>query len=195
MKVDIFNTDKKYNIIYADPPWQYKTWSGKGKEKKSAENHYPCMKKEDIQKLPIQNLCEKDCVLFLWVTFPCLCEGLELIEKWGFEYKTCGFTWVKKNKKSDSWFFGCGYWTRANAEICLIATKGNPKRVSASVHQVCDARIMEHSKKPPEIRDRIVKLMGDLPRIELFARQHADGWDCWGNEVQNKANDKRMWKH
>lgn len=182
MKIDIFNTDKKYNIIYADPPWSYKTWSAKGKGR-SAENHYPCMKKEDIQSLPIPGLCEKNCVLFLWVTFPCLLEGLELIEKWGFEYKTCGFTWVKRNKKSDSWFFGNGHWTRANAELCLIATKGNPKRVSASVRQVCDARIMEHSKKPPEIRDRIVDLLGDLPRIELFARQYADGWDCWGNEV------------
>lgn len=141
------------------------------------------MKKEDIQNLPVPDLCENNCVLFLWVTFPCLLEGLELIKKWGFEYKTCGFTWVKKNKVSDSWFFGCGHWTRANAELCLIATKGNPKRASASVRQVCDARIMEHSKKPPEIRDRIVKLLGDLPRIELFARQYADGWDCWGNEV------------
>lgn len=183
MTIDIFNTDKKYNIIYADPPWSYRTWSEKGKEKKSPENHYPCMKKEDIQNLPIPQMCADDCILFLWVTFPCLEEGLELIKKWGFEYKTCGFTWVKRNKKSDSYFWGLGYWTRANAEICLIATKGKPKRVSKSVHQICDARIMEHSKKPSEVRDRIVQLCGDLPRIELFARQHADGWDCWGNEV------------
>lgn len=183
MKTDIFNTDKKYNIIYADPPWTFKTYSQKGKLKKSAENHYPCMNKKDIQNLPINNLAEKDCILFLWVTFPCLQEGLELIKKWGFEYKTCGFTWVKKNKKSDSWFWGCGYWTRSNAELCLIATKGKPKRISKSVHQVCDARVEEHSKKPNEIRDRIVKLCGDLPRIELFARQYSDGWDCWGNEV------------
>ena len=183
MVVDIFNTDKKYNIIYADPPWSFKTYSSKGKEKKSAECHYPCMKKEDIQNLPILQVCADDCILFLWVTFPCLEEGIELIKKWGFEYKTCGFTWVKRNRKSDSYFWGLGYWTRANAEICLIATKGKPKRVSKSVHQICDARIMEHSRKPSEIRDRIVQLCGDLPRIELFARQHSDGWDCWGNEV------------
>ena len=99
-KVDIFKTNKKYNIIYADPPWTFKTYSQKGKLKKSAENHYACMNKKDIQNLPISNLAEKDCILFLWVTFPCLEEGLELIEKWGFKYKTCGFTWVKKNKKS-----------------------------------------------------------------------------------------------
>ena len=183
MKIDIYNTDKKYNIIYADPPWSYKTWSEKGKEKKSAENHYACMEKEDIQELPIQNICADDCVLFLWVTFPCLEEGLELIKKWGFTYKTCGFTWVKRNKVSDSWFWGLGYWTRANAEICLLATKGQPKRVSKSVHQICDERIREHSRKPDEIRDRIVELCGELPRIELFARQKVDGWDCWGNEV------------
>ena len=183
MIVDIFNTDRKYNIIYADPPWSFKTWSKKGKEKKSSENHYPCMKKEDIQNLPIAEIAADDCVLFLWVTFPCLEEGLELIKAWGFTYKTCGFTWCKRNRKSDSWFWGLGYWTRANAEVCLLATKGNPKRVSKSVHQVCDARIREHSRKPDEIRDRIVQLCGDLPRIELFSRQISDGWDCWGNEI------------
>ena len=183
IKIDIYNTDKKYNIIYADPPWTFKTYSEKGKEHKSAESHYPCMNKEDIQKLPITNISNSDCILFLWVTFPCLQEGLELIKAWGFTYKTCGFTWVKRNKKSDSWFWGLGYWTRANAELCLIATKGKPKRASKSVHQVCDARVMEHSRKPAEIRERVVRLCGDLPRIELFARQHAEGWDCWGDEV------------
>ncbi len=181
--IDIFTTDKKYNIIYADPPWTFRTYSAKGKEKKSSESHYQCMKKGDIQRLPIQRISADDCVLLMWVTFPCLEEGLELIKAWGFTYKTCGFTWVKKNKKSDGYFWGLGYWTRANAELCLIATKGKPKRVSKSVHQICDARIMEHSRKPAEIRDRIVQLCGDLPRIELFARQYADGWDCWGNET------------
>ena len=183
MRVDIFNTKKKYNIIYADPPWTYRVFCTRGKGKKTAENHYPCMKKEDIQNLPIQNISENDSVLFLWVTFPCLEEGLELIKKWGFKYKTCAFTWVKKNKKKDSFFYGLGYWTRANAEICLLATKGKPKRISRSVEQICDSKIMEHSRKPDEIRDRIVQLCGDLPRIELFARQHVEGWDCFGNEV------------
>ena len=189
--IDIFNTDKKYNIIYADPPWQYKTWSGKGKEKKSAENHYKCMSKQDIQNIPVADIAADDCVLFLWVTFPCLEESLELIKAWGFTYKTCGFTWVKRNKKSDTWFWGLGYWTRANAEVCLLATKGNPKRVSKSVHQVCDARIREHSRKPDEIRDRIVQLCGDLPRIELFSRQISDGWDCWGSEVYKFSDCKK----
>lgn len=191
MNVDIFSTDKQYSIIYADPPWTYQTWSGKGKEKKSAENHYECMSREAIQKLPVKELAADDCVLFLWVTFPCLEEGLELIKKWGFTYKTCGFTWVKRNRKRDSFFWGLGYWTRANAELCLLATRGNPKRVSRGVHQICDARIREHSRKPDEIRERIVQLCGDLPRIELFARQRVAGWDCWGNETNKFESERR----
>lgn len=142
------------------------------------------MKTEDIQNIPINEISADDCTLFLWVTMPCLEEGLELIKKWGFTYRTCAFNWVKRNKKSDSWFWGLGYWTRANPELCLLAAKGHPKRVSKSVHSVLDDRIMEHSRKPDEARKRIVQLMGDLPRIELFARQKADGWDTWGNEVE-----------
>ena len=175
--------NKKYNIIYADPPWCYETWSDKGKEKKSADCHYNTMKNEDIYNLPVSNIAADDCVLFLWVTFPKMQEGIETIIRWGFTYKTCAFNWVKRNKKSDSWFWGLGKWTRSNSELCLLATRGNPKRISKSVHQVCDARIMEHSKKPDEIRHKIVELCGDLPRIELFARSIYPGWDAWGNEV------------
>ena len=133
--------------------------------------------------MPVSNIADDNCVLFLWVTMPKLNECWELIEKWGFNYKTVAFTWVKRNKKSLTWFWGMGSWTRANAELCLLSTKGKPKRISASVHSVIDSPIEEHSKKPQEARNRIVKLMGDLPRIELFARQKVDGWDCWGNEV------------
>ena len=184
MKVDIFNTDKKYTIIYADPPWAYKVWSNKGNGR-SAESHYNTMKIEKIinMKDTIQKISDENCVLFLWVTFPCLLEGLRTLKEWGFKYKTCGFTWVKRNKVSDTWFFGLGHWTRANAELCLIATKGTIKRISSKVPQIVDTRIEEHSKKPAIVRDRIVELIGDYPRIELFARQTADGWDCWGNEV------------
>ena len=107
MKVDIYNTDKKYNIIYADPPWTFKTYSNKGKGR-SAEMHYSCMSKKDIQDLPINKIADKNSALFLWVTYPCLLEGLELIEKWGFTYKTCGFSWVKLNRKSDTLFVGMG---------------------------------------------------------------------------------------
>lgn len=175
--------DNKYNIIYIDPPWKFKTYSPKGKEKKSAENHYPTMTIEEIYQLDLKRIAKPDCVLFTWVTFPLLKEGLMAIEKWGFEYKTNAFTWVKRNKIADSWFWGTGYWTRANAELCLLATIGNPKRVSRSVHQVLDDRVMRHSKKPQTARDRIVQLCGDLPRIEIFAREQDVGWDATGYDL------------
>ena len=181
MKVDIYNTDKKYNIIYADPPWNYRDKALAGN--RGASCKYPVMSTGDIARFPINKITHDDCTLFLWVTMPKLNEVFDLIKEWGFEYKTCAFTWVKKNKVSDSWFVGMGHWTRANAEICLLATKGKPKRVSASVRSVIESPIEAHSKKPDIIREKIVELMGDLPRIELFARQHVDGWDCWGNEV------------
>ena len=173
--------NKKYNIIYADPPQSYKDKALSGK--RGACCKYNVMKKEDIENLPVKEISDNDCILFLWVTMPKLNEAFVLIKAWGFEYKTCAFTWIKKNKKSNSWFWGMGHWTRANSEICLLATKGNPKRVSANVHSVIDTPIEEHSKKPQIVRDRIVLLCGDLPRIELFARQKANGWDVWGNEV------------
>lgn len=179
---------KKYNIIYADPPWTYKVWSKKGKGR-SAESHYKCMNKEDIQKLPIENICADNAVLFLWVTYPCLLEGIELIEKWGFTYKTCAFSWVKMNKKKNTPFLGMGYYTRANNEICLLATKGKPlKRINRNVEQIILSPIREHSRKPDEVRQRIVNLFGDLPRVELFARNTTEGWDVWGNEVQSTIN-------
>ena len=173
---------KKYSIIYADPPWKYKVYSPKGLGR-SAESHYPTMDTEAICSLPVQELAEKDCALFLWVTHPCLLDGLSVLKAWGFTYKTIAFVWVKQNRKSDSLFWGMGHWTRSNCEFCILATKGHPKRVSAGVHQVIMSHIEEHSKKPQEARDRIVLLMGDVSRIELFARQKTDGWDVWGNEV------------
>lgn len=103
----------------------------------------------------------------------------------GYTYKSVAFVWVKRNKVSPGWFVGLGYWTRANAEICLLATKGSPGRVSKSVRQIIDSPVDRHSKKPDEARDRIVALMGDVPRIELFARQKIEGWHVWGNEVES----------
>ncbi|MFR6395763.1 MAG: MT-A70 family methyltransferase [Eubacterium ventriosum] len=176
---------KKYKIIYADPPWQYRVYSQKG-QGRSAENHYHTMNIKDIMALPVDKIADKDCILFLWITFPCLKEGIEVMERWGFKYKTCGFNWVKRNKKKNTYFMGLGFWTRSNSEVCLIGTKGQPKRVSKSVSQICDARIMEHSRKPAEIRERIVELCGELPRIELFARDKVKGWDSLGDEIDGK---------
>ena len=190
--------NKKYNIIYADPPWQFKYQSKKRTEGTSSDanirdpqKEYSCMNIQDIYDMRVADIADDNCILFLWVTYPLLKEGLRTIEEWGFTYKTCGFSWVKKNKKSDGFFWGLGYWTRANNEICLLATKGKPKRVSKSVHQIVYEPIDKHSKKPDVVRDKIVELCGDLPRIELFARPQNDlfsdetfkGWDIWGNEV------------
>lgn len=184
MKVDIFRTQKKYSVIYADPAWAYRDKALAGN--RGAGCKYDVMSLEDICRLPVKDLAADDCVLFLWVTMPKLNEAFDVMKAWGFEYKTCAFTWVKQNRKSDSLFWGMGRWTRANAELCLLGTKGKPKRADAGVHSVIISHIEEHSKKPAETRDRIVRLLGaggGIQKIELFARQTVEGWDCWGNEV------------
>ena len=173
--------NKKYNIIYADPPWSYK-------DKALAGNRGACCKydtqsKDWIENLQVKSITADECVLFMWVTMPKLNECFDVIKSWGFEYKTVAFTWIKKNKIADSLFWGMGRWTRANAELCLLGTKGRPKRINAGVHSVIESKIEEHSKKPDETKVRIIELLGDLPRIELFARQKTVGWDVWGNEV------------
>lgn len=173
---------KKYSIIYADPPWPYKTYSPKGLGR-SAERYYPTMELEEIQALPVGELADTDCILFMWTTIPLLKDCFSVMKAWDFEYKTVGFVWIKQNRRSESLFWGMGHWTRSNAELCMLATKGHPKRKSAGVHQVVISPIEEHSKKPDIVRHRIVELVGDLPRVELFAREKADGWDAWGNEV------------
>lgn len=140
---------------------------------------------KDICNLPVDKIADRDCVLFMWMTFPTLVEGLKVLEAWKFKYKTVAFVWIKQNKKTPSLFWGLGFWTRANAEICILATKGNPKRVSTKVHQVIMSPVEEHSKKPDEARKRIIELLGDIPKIELFARQKVKGWDSWGNEIKS----------
>ena len=181
---DIFTTDKKYNVIYADPPWRFATYSDKGKGR-GAEKHYPTMPKHEIQALPVPKISAKDSVLFLWATAPCLTEAFELIDAWGFTYKTVAFTWIKQCRKSDRLFTGLGYYTRANAEYCLLATRGKILECkSRSVPSVIVSHIVEHSKKPDEARARIEALYGEVPKIELFARQTVGGWDCWGNETE-----------
>ena len=165
---------KKYQIIYADPPWEWKTYSDRGRIKTS-DRHYPLMSLDNLSRLNIPS--DKNCILFLWVQNGHLHNAIHLGEKWGFTYKTIAFIWDKQN-------FGLGYWTRKGAEICLLFTKGHPKRQDGGVRQFISQKVREHSKKPDEIKSRIVKLMGNLPRIELFARQKTEGWDVWGNEVE-----------
>lgn len=179
---------KKYSVIYADPPWSYRQCGNTKKSRGNAIQHYHTMTTEEICKMPVQNLAATDgCVCFMWATFPNIGEALKVMEAWGFEYKTAAFVWVKKNSKSGSNFWGMGAYTRANAEVCLIGVshgyKAKDHVISHAVHQIIESPIEEHSKKPDEVRKRIVSLLGDVPRIELFARQRAKGWDCWGNEV------------
>lgn len=189
MKVDIFNSPKKYKIIYADPPWRYgDKRTGRGKNNPNgaggAEKHYSTMSTDEICKLPVKNIADDNCMMFLWTTAPMIFEAEKVIKAWGFEYKTFGFVWVKmKNDMSSVRMDGIGNYTVQNAEYCLIGLKGKYWRENTGVKQVLLAPKGKHSEKPQAARDRIVELCGDLPRIELFARNESDSWDCWGNEV------------
>ena len=185
---------KKYAIFYADPPWRY---DDKSLNRGGAERHYKTMSIEDIKAMPVNEIAAENSILFMWATFPKLHEGLDTIKAWGFEFKTCAFVWVKTNKrtnvmqtsflpaKSFDNFWGMGRWTRSNAEICLLAVKGKPQRLNADVHQIIYAPIDKHSKKPAETREKILRLCGDLPRLEMFARTAPAGWDVFGNQVDN----------
>jgi len=179
--------DKKYKVIYADPPWTYNDM--KNKDPKMGGITYPTMSLKDIKELPIQDLADKDCALFLWATMPLLQEALDVIEAWGFTYTTCAFTWVKLNPLGVGIYSGMGHWTNGNAELCLFAKKGKPKREAKNVKQIVMSPRGRHSAKPIEVRDRIVSLIGDVPRIELFAREIADCWDSWGNDPALIEND------
>ena len=186
---------EKYNIIYADPPWSYNARKNTStKFGGGAMGHYSTMSLQDIKDMPVQDISADNCVLFLWVTFPLLQEGLDVMKSWGFTYKTLGFSWHKLNKDG-SLFFGVGSYTKSNCEVCLFGTKGNvgikeaPNKLfvqSNKVSSAVNARREKHSKKPSEIRDRIVELFGDVPRIELFARETASGWSSWGNQVESR---------
>ncbi|MEC9369532.1 MAG: MT-A70 family methyltransferase [Pseudomonadota bacterium] len=173
----------RFGVIYADPPWSFRNWSAKGTGR-NAVSHYDCLKFEDLAALPVADLAADNCALFLWATDPLLPRALELIEAWGFEYKTVGFYWVKQNAKHEqSYFTGLGYWTRANPEQCLLATRGKPKRKAKDVRRLVVEPRREHSRKPDEIRCRIERLV-DGPYLELFGRETKAGWHCWGNEAR-----------
>ena len=181
-------TNKKYNIIYADPPWSYKSRRSKYIANNSGETakHYETMSVEDIKNLDIESISEDRCMLFLWVTFPLLKEGLDVLESWGFTYKTVAFSWMKTTKDGRKPAFGVGYYTRGNVEVCLLGIKGKPFKESSSVSSAILSPRQKHSQKPDEVRLRIEELVGKEPtKIELFARKKSEGWDAWGNEVQS----------
>jgi N6-adenosine-specific RNA methylase IME4 len=180
---------QRFPVIYADPPWEFKVYSDKGKLR-SAERYYDTSSLEAIKALPVEKLAAEDCVLFLWAVWPELPGALDVIKSWGFQFKTCGFNWVKQNKSGDGLHWGMGYWTRANSEVCLFATRGSPKRLAEDVHQVIMAPLGDHSAKPEETRARIERLLAG-PCLELFARQATPGWTSWGNELTNLAAEPR----
>lgn len=176
--------DGKYELLYVDPPWDYKNAGVKG----AASAEYTTMKKKDIMALPIGALGSPSSVLFMWATYPTLPDALEVMSAWGYAYKTLGFQWLKVYKNGDP-RTGLGWWTRANTEPCLIGVRPDSRRrldntVSQLIltEELVVAEIGRHSEKPPIVREKIIKLMGDLPAVELFARQRAPGWDCWGND-------------
>ena len=186
---------KKYQIIYADPPWKYESKTLSGTMKGNATDHYKTMTNEDICNLKVNEIADSNCILFLWATMPLLPNAFKVIEAWGFIHKTTAFTWIKLNPKSKTVFKGIGRWVMGNAELVLLATKGKPHRIAKNISQIIMENREGHSKKPDIVRNKIVELMGDLPRIELFARNTGmkdlfgnnplDGWDAWGNEVES----------
>ena len=189
-----------YAAILADPPWRFRTWNNQQAIVRnyremnrgtnvSAECHYRTMEIGDIAGMPVGELAADDCTLFLWITWPNLLDALAVIEAWGFEYKTCGFNWTKAHAGQLEMFeesipdqMGMGYWTRANTEPCLLATRGKPKRLNADVRQAIIEPRREHSRKPSIVYQRIERLVAG-PYLELFARARRIGWDCHGNEI------------
>lgn len=179
---------KKYQIIYADPPWEYDLTGGVKNAKGLAKQHYQTMSTDEICAMPISSICAEDAAIcFMWATFPTMSKALKVMEAWGFSYKGAAFVWVKTYAKSGKLFWGMGNYTRANAEVCLLGVskgfKASERVKSHRVHQIVEAPFAGHSRKPPEVRERIVELLGDVPRIELFARERVDGWDAWGDEI------------
>jgi N6-adenosine-specific RNA methylase IME4 len=183
-----------FGAIYADPPWAYKTYSGDAIPARASRNglaqaHYQTMPISDICALPVADIAAPDCALFVWVTWPTLLDAVALIEAWGFTYKTCAFAWTKGDARQAEFFrdditpyMGLGYWTRANSEVCLLATRGRPKRLNADVRQAIVEPRREHSRKPDCVPSRIERLVAG-PYLELFARTQRPGWTVWGNQT------------
>lgn len=176
-----------YRAILADPPWGFTMFNSVRAVPCRGEQPYPTMRTDEIAALPVADLLADDAVLLLWITWPMLRDGMQVMQGWGFTYKTCGFCWVKGNSLplfpddfKDK--MGLGFWTRANSEVCLLGTRGKPKRLNADVRQVIQAPLREHSRKPDGVHQRFERLV-DGPYLELFARQSRPGWDVWGNQT------------
>lgn len=178
-----------YGAILADPPWHFATWGEGGN--RNVTSKYSTMSADEMCALPVGDLAGDDCILFMWSVWPKLFEAMDVIDAWGFTYKTCAFSWMKADPyrlwaDEKTPFAGMGYWTRANTEPCLLATRGKPKRLNADVRQGIIAPRREHSRKPDGIHERIERLVAG-PHCELFARQKRVGWDVWGNQTDKFA--------
>lgn len=187
---------KKYGAIYADPPWYFKNYSVRGTGR-AAVSHYDVMSLDDLKALPVADYAAKDCALFLWAIDPMLPQALDLMSAWGFTFKTVAFNWVKTNKGGagktvgeDPFFTGLGYWTRANPELCLLGTRGKPKRLAKDVRRLVVSERREHSRKPDEVHDRIERLVAG-PYLELFARENRAGWDAIGDQLGEVSSKYR----
>ena len=178
----------KYQLLYTDPPWHFRVHSPKG-ESRSAVQHYPIMSMDSLINLPVQSMAEKDSVLLMWIIDPMVEQGYQLMRAWGFIPKTVGFYWVKENTKSAGYFTGLGYYTRANPEQCILGTRGKGlPRKDKSVKRLIVAPRGRHSEKPVQAYEGIERLFGNVTRLEMFARRQREGWDVFGNQVQNSIS-------
>lgn len=179
---------KKYQVIYADPPWTFKSKNTGGSMKSGAAAQYQTMSIKEMMSMDVQSICSDNCILVMWWVGSQPEEAIALAKAWGFKIKHMnGFVWNKLTVKELP-FFGMGYYTRAGAETALIAIKGKPNIASHSVRQVRTAKVGRHSEKPAEFRNDIVQMCGDVPRLEMFARDAAPGWDVFGNQVSDSVD-------
>lgn len=181
-------------VILVDPPWHFKRYSeafSAASVGRAPQDHYDTMSLDEMKALPVRDLADSDCALFMWTTWPHLEQALELMRYWGWQYKTCGFDWMKADVSTIDLFpdpkdadMKMGYITRSNSEPCLYGSIGSPKRVDAGVRMGIIEPGREHSRKPSVTYERIERLFGDVPRVELFARHQRRGWLAWGNDKE-----------
>lgn len=169
-----------FGLVMADPPWSFRTFSDKGLDR-SADRHYACMDLDDIRTLPVREVAGRDCLLWLWATSPMLPQALDVMAAWGFSFRTAG--WWTKRGASGRLSFGTGYLLRCAGEPFLLGVRGAPRVRSRSVRSVVEAPRREHSRKPDEAYEAAVALAGDVPRLDLFARERRPGWIAWGDQA------------
>lgn len=176
---------KKYDVILADPPWDFRVWDKDTGSGRSASAHYPTMSINDICALPVRKLMKPDCALFLWAVWPSIFDNIpKLLSVWGFAYKTLAWIWVKSKKNGEGFTTGMGYYSRANSEPCLLAVRGSMPVAAHDVLAVIHSPRRAHSQKPDEQYEKIERLYPNMKYLELFARQRRVGWDAWGAECE-----------